>query len=99
MVGNENELDGENREKFFFRWKHFHFWTLTPLLTEPAEQRSILIQHIRALLNRSELSRCIVVLGVESNLGYEADHHQRVSTECCCFFFQVSHRLTHFFFT
>jgi hypothetical protein len=48
----------------------------THKILEPEEQRAIFIEHIRALKNRREFSNCPVVVGVESNLGFEANHHE-----------------------
>lgn len=44
--------------------------------TVPSEQRALLIAHLTRLLQRDDLQGCVIVLGVESNLGFEADHHE-----------------------
>lgn len=52
----------------------FNFFPPPP--ADPTEQRNLLISHIQALKNRPEFRLSSVVLGVESNLGFEADHHE-----------------------
>jgi len=57
-----------------------HVWRFAPLtfffVLDPDEQRVIFIGHIRALKDRREFITCPVIVGVESNLGFEANHHE-----------------------
>lgn len=45
-------------------------------IADPDEQRALVVEHIRLLLEREDLQGCYVILAVESNLGVEADHHE-----------------------
>jgi hypothetical protein len=50
---------------------------LTPLTPEPEKQFALVERHVRRLRELRELAFSQVIIMVERNLGFEAEHHER----------------------